>query len=101
MARGASGGQDRQKIPFPLFFRDLSALATVAERSCAFLKPADASIFLLARPTILTGTRERISLPATGLATRTHLFLFVLAARMYILQKVDAALGSKSIAIFR
>lgn len=71
------------------FFMDLSALATVAGRSCAFLKPADASIFLLARPTILTGTCERISLPATGFTTRTHLFLFVLAAWMYILQKVD------------
>lgn len=46
------------------FFRDLSALATVAGRSCAFLKLADTSIFLLARPTILTGARERISLPA-------------------------------------
>ncbi|KYQ57405.1 hypothetical protein ALC60_03724 [Trachymyrmex zeteki] len=78
---------------------DLSALATVAGRSCTFLKPADASIFLLARPTILTGTRERISLPATGLTTQTHLFLFVLPARMYILQKVDVTLGLKSIAI--
>jgi len=42
---------------------------------------------------------ERISLPATGLTTQTHLFLFVLPTRMYILQKVDVTLGSKSIAI--
>lgn len=95
-------GKPGKKSHSLLFFRDLSALATVAGRSCAFLKPADASIFLLARPTILTGTRERRSLPATSLTyARTHLFLFVLAAWMYILQKVDVALHSKSIAIFR
>ncbi|KYM80370.1 hypothetical protein ALC53_09464, partial [Atta colombica] len=37
----------------------------------------------------LLACMERISLPATGLTTQTHLFLFVLPTRMYILQKVD------------